>query len=47
VHCRSFVVGGVSSAALITCRPWTRTPPRPDEPTEHELTTLTAIAETF
>ncbi|HEX2687998.1 MAG TPA: hypothetical protein VHN14_15325 [Kofleriaceae bacterium] len=47
---RSFVVGGISGTALIACRPWMRDPPRPDErrgPTEHELATVAAIAETF
>jgi hypothetical protein len=51
VHRRSFVVGGlvgsVAGTALIACRPWTRATSRPDEPTEHELATLAAIAETF
>jgi len=47
VRRRSFVVGAVSGAALIACGPLTRTTPRPDEPTEHELATLAAIAETF
>jgi hypothetical protein len=47
VRRRAFVVGGIGGAALIACRPWTRTTPRPDEPTEHELATLAAIAETF
>lgn len=48
---RSFVIGGISGTALIACRPWTRDTPRPgeppDEPTEYELATLAAIAETF
>jgi hypothetical protein len=47
VQRRSFIAGGISGAALIACRPWLRTEPRPDGPTEHELATLAAIAETF
>lgn len=47
MHRRSFLVGGISGTALIACRPWTRTTPPPDEPTEHELATIAAIAETF
>lgn len=44
---RAFVVGGISGSALIACRPWMRDAPPPGEPTEHELATLAAIAETF
>ncbi len=47
MHRRSFLVGGISGAALIACRPWTRVTPPPDQPSEHELATLAAIAETF
>jgi len=48
VQRRGFVIGGISGTALIACRPWMRdTPPASDEPTEHELATLAAIAETF
>jgi len=51
VQRRSFLVGGITGTALIACRPWTRATPSPDEPSdepsEHELATLAAVAETF
>jgi len=47
VQRRAFVIGGITGTAVFACRPWTRDTPRSGEPTEHELATLAAIAETF
>jgi hypothetical protein len=45
VRRRSFLVGGISGAALIGCRSWGRV--KPPVPDQHELDTIAAIADTF
>lgn len=48
VRRRGFLIGSVAGAALAGCRPWTRTPAdAPDDPDDHELAVLAAIADTF
>ncbi len=45
---RGFLLGSVAGAALAGCRPWVRTTANtPDEPDDHELAVLAAMADTF
>lgn len=45
---RGFLIGSAAATALAGCRPWTRAPlDSPDDPDEHELAVLAAIADTF